>query len=113
MAILQSTVLRIVLFLSGLCGHGAQAQFVVFRGDEVSQLQNFTEVEKLEVAARSGETHFVELTELTQGGAVQGNVSLNIDCLPWLEQNSEGSEARWFFIQLDECGNVRGNIICC
>lgn len=112
MALLQSTVLRVVLFLSGLCGYGALAQFVVFRGDEVSQLLNLTKVERLEVAARSGETHLVELTEPTQGGAVQGDVSLNIDCLPWLEQNSEGSVASWFFIQLDECGNVRGNLCC-
>lgn len=106
MAILQSTVL---LFLS-LCGHGALAQFMVFRGDyEVSQLENLTNLERLEVAARSGEEHIVELTEATQGGVVQGDVSISIDCLPWFNQSSEGSEIRWFFIQLDESGNIRGN----
>ena len=109
---LKSTVLRMLLFFSGLHGHGALAQFVLFRGDEVSQLQNLTKVERFEVAAKSGETHIVELTEDTQGGVVQSDVSINIDCLPWLKQNSEGAEASWFIVQLDESGNVRGNLCC-
>lgn len=104
MAILQSAI----LLLFCLCEHTILAQFRLFRGDETSQLQLLTDLERLEVAARSGETHVVELTEAAQGGVVQGDVFLNIDCLPWLNQNPEGSVIRWLFIQLDANGNVKG-----
>ena len=84
-------------------------------------LQLLPELEKLAVAAKTGETHILQLTEAVQGAVVQEDVTLNIDCLPWLEQiqnqfeqnqleqDSDAYMIRWSFIQLDEFGDVQGN----
>ena len=109
-----------VLLLLGLCGHlglcgltAVHAQFRVFRGGELNQLKLLSGLERLQVAARSGETQIIELTEAAQGAVVQESVSVNIDCLPWLNQNPAGSMIRWTLVQLDEFGNEKGSNTLC
>lgn len=51
------------------------------------------------IAAKHGESHIVRLTGSSQCAVTQENVSLNIDCLYWLNQFPEGS-VHWNFIQL-------------
>lgn len=99
-------------------GTSIHAQFTIFRGAEnLTRLQLLPDLEKLTVAAKTGETHILRLTEEVQGAVVQEDVTLNIDCLPWLlqQQSLEPPEQlpvqytiRWSFIQLDEFGNVEG-----
>lgn len=112
----------VLLLLLCVFGTSIHAQFEVFRGDErLAMLQLLPDVEKLAVAAKTGETHILQLTEAVQGAVVQEDVTLNIDCLPWfeqnleqnleqnqLEQNSDAYMIQWSFIQLDEFGNVQG-----
>ena len=96
-----------LLFIAVFGTFTVHAQFSVFRGTQnVTLLQNLTDLEKLAVAAKSGETHILELTSDVQAAVVQEDVTLNIDCLPWLLQNPDGFVIRWSFIQLDEFGNV-------
>ena len=106
------------LLLLFLCAFGTSthAQFMVFRGDEnLTSLQLLSDIEKLAVAAKSGETHILRLTDAVQGAVVQEDVTLNIDCLPWLmqrvAQNAVQNMIRWTFIQLDEFGQVEGILI--
>ena len=112
----KRTVLLLLLCVFRTSVH---AQFEVFSGDErLAMLQLLSDLEKLAVAAKTGETHILELTEAVQGAVVQQDVTLNIDCLPWLqrnrlelnqlEQNPDELTIRWSFIQLDEFGNVQG-----
>lgn len=108
-------LLLLCIFQFGTFVH---AQFTVFRGAEnLTRLQLLSDQEKLAVAAKTGETHILRLTEEVQGAVVQEDVTLNIDCLPWLlqQQNQELPEQppieytiQWSFIQLDEFGNVEG-----
>ena len=99
----------VLLLLLCVCGTTVHAQFRVIRGAEnVTMLQLLPDSERLAIAAKTGETHILELTSAVQGAVVQEDVTLNIDCLPWLLQNPEGSMIRWTFIQLDEFGNVEG-----
>ena len=116
----KSTVplLLLCIFQFGTFVH---AQFTVFRGAEnLTRLQLLSDREKLAVAAKTGETHILRLTEEVQGAVIQEDVTLNIDCLPWLlqQQNLETPEQppvqytiQWSFIQLDEFGNVEGTNI--
>jgi hypothetical protein len=114
----KSTVLLLLLCISQF-GSFVHAQFTVFRGaDNLTRLQLLPEQERLEIAAKTGETHILRLTEEVQGAVVQEDVTLNIDCLPWLlqqqileqplEQPPVEYTIRWSFIQLDEFGNVEG-----
>ena len=105
MAVLQTVVLLLC------CGRFVHGQFMVFRGDEVSELELLSDLERLEVAARTGDTQIIELTEASQGAVVQETVSINIDCLPWLNQNPGGSMIRWTVVQLDEFGKEKGGLI--
>ena len=89
----------------------ANSTFRVFRGSDESQLDGFTPKEKLAIAAKAGETQVVRLTGASQSAVVQEDVSLSLDCLPWLDQFPNGS-IRWYFIQLDEFGNIEGITIC-
>ena len=97
-----------VLLLIGLLGSTVRAQFRVFSGAEKGELERLSDPEKLQVAARTGETHLIRLTNDSQSAVAQEGVNLNIDCLPFLEQFPGGS-IQWTFIQLDEFGNVQGN----
>ena len=97
-----------VLLLLGLCTHSVHAHFKVFRGDEVQQLEAFSDIERLAVAANVGEAHVVELIGSSQAGVVQEDVSISIDCLPLLSQRSMNS-LKWTFVQLDEFGEISGN----
>ena len=111
---LLHAVTVVILFL-GLSRCSVNAQFEVFRGDEA--LRNLTllsDLEKLAIAAITGETHVLELNQEVQAAVVQEGVSLNIDCLPWLSQVDPDLDEymiRWTFIQLDEFGNVEGELI--
>ena len=110
---LLHAVTVVILFL-GLSGCTVHAQFQVFRGDEVLNLTLLSDLEKLTIAAKSGETHVLELNQEVQAAVVQEGVSLNIDCLPWLNQTDPDLDEymiRWTFIQLDEFGNVQGELI--
>ena len=100
----ERTVILLLLCVFGT--FTVHAQFTVFRGTNVSVLQNLTGLERLAIAAKRGETHILELTNDVQAAVVQELVTINIDCLPWLLQNPDGSVIRWSFIQLDEFGNV-------
>ena len=105
------------LLLLCVLATSVHSQFTVFRGlENLTTLQQLPDREKLAVAAKIGETHILRLTEAVQGAVVQEDVTLNIDCLPWLmqrlqqvpEQPPEHFMIRWSFIQLDEFGNVQG-----
>ena len=61
--------------------------------------------ERLSIAAKSGESYTLQLTEVSQSAVTQENVNLNIDCLPWLSKFPEGS-VHWSFIQLYDLGNT-------
>ena len=100
-----------VLLLFGLCGLIAvHAQFKVFKGDQLNQLELLPDLERLQIAARPGDMQIIELTESVQGAVVQESVSVNIDCLPWFNQNqAEGSMIRWTLVQLDEFGKEKGS----
>ena len=94
-----------VLLLIGLLGSTVRAQFRVFSGAEKGELERLSDPEKLQVAARTGETHLIRLTNDSQSAVAQEGVNLN-DCLPFLQQTFPEGSIRWTFIQLDEFGNV-------
>ena len=104
----------IIIILLYLCGHSVYAQFKVFRGDEVEQVLILSDVERLVVAAKTGEAHTVELTDSYQAGVVQEDVSISIDCLPLLRQRSLSSRSmtslKWTFVQLNEFGETVGKL---
>ena len=110
---LLHAVTVVILFLD-LSRCSVNTQFEVFRGDEA--LRNLTllsDPEKLAIAAKTGETHVLELNQEVQAAVVQEGVSLNIDCLPWLNQTDPDLDEymiRWTFIQLDKFGNVEGEL---
>ena len=96
----------VLLLIVSLFGSSAlaQKQFRVFRGaTEVSELQQFSDVNKLQVAAKSGESYVVELTNASQAAVAQEDVSLSLNCLPWQRRVSNGSiESRWLIVQLEQ-----------
>ena len=106
------TALAFTSILFVLCGHVVYAEFRVYRGDEVRELEVLSDPEKLEVAAKTGESQIVELVSDSQAAVVQSGVSLSVDCLPWLNQSLENGTSdamiRWSFIQLDKSGNMLG-----
>ena len=69
-------------------------------------LEGLSLQERLDVAAKYGESHVVELTYSSQAAVAQENTSINLDCLPQLSQVPEES-IKWKYIQLDELGNQR------
>ena len=100
----------LLLTIIGVFACTAQSQdgsFQVFRGSDESQLAGFTPMERLAVAAKTGETQVVRLTGASQSAVVQEDVSLSLDCLPWLRRFPGGS-ITWTFVQLDEFGNLEG-----
>ena len=103
----QQTLFSLLICVFGTSS--IHAQFTVIRGlENVTNLQQLSDLELLAIAAKNGETHIIELTDAVQGAVVQEDVTLSIDCLPWLLQNPAGYMIRWTFVQLDEFGNVRG-----
>ena len=82
--------------------------FRVFRGSEESVLEGLSPQERLDVAAKYGESYVVELTSSSQAAAAQGGASINLDCLPWCNMSSQLIEGtvQWKFIQLDQFGNI-------
>lgn len=99
-----TTALLLSVSLYGLAVNG-QSTFRVFRGDEVDELRELTDRERLAVAALTGGVHTIEFTGPSQAAVVQDDVSINLDCLPWLNQNPEGSVIRWSVVPLDEFGD--------
>ena len=102
---LRATLLVVVCLLGTLTAQ-ARGQFRVFRGAaEERELEQLSDVEKLQVAAKYGESYVVELTNTSQSAVAQEYVNLFLDCSPWLSQNAT---IEWTFIQLDEFGNQLG-----
>ena len=93
-----------VAILFAMCGNAVDAQFRVFRGDEENELSVLTDRERLEVAARTGGMFTIEITGPSQAAVVQEEVTINLDCLPWLLQNPDDYVIRWTVVALDEFG---------
>ena len=102
---LLKTIATALLLSVSLYGYTANGQFRVFRGDEVDELRILSDRERLEVAARTGGVHTIEFTGPSQAAVVQEDVRVNLDCLPWFNQNPEGAVIRWSVVQLDEFGD--------
>ena len=91
--------LAVLLISSLLVFNDASAVgFRVFRGSEQSMLEGFSPRERLDVAAKYGESH------IDQAAVAQENASINLDCLPQLSQVPEES-IKWKYVQLDEFGD--------
>ena len=91
------------------CGVRAQdSDFRVFGGlgreAEVAEYNGFSDAERLEFAARSGEAVIIRITGESQIATAQEASNISIDCLPWLQQFPGGS-IQWFRLGLDEFGN--------
>ena len=107
----------LVFSLLGFQHVGCQeSNFRVFR--TVTELREFEQLsarERLDSALLFPATAILEITGANQAATVQEAVTLNIDCLPWLQQFPGGS-IQWFSIQLDEFGNILGTysyVNCC
>ena len=81
--------------------------FTVFRGADEATFRQLSDQERLAFAAKSEEMQIVELTGASQSASAQEDVSLSIDCLPWLRRFPGGS-IQWSFVQLDEFGDLMG-----
>ena len=106
--------LKVILVV--LCCGMVRAQdsnFRVFgglgRGDEVAEFNGFSDAERLEFAAKSGEAVIIRITGASQVATAQEESNVSIDCLPWLQQFPGGS-IRWLRLQLDENGDPGMNI---
>ena len=85
-----------------------QAQLRIFRtAAELREYETFSDPERLAVAAQFPASEIIRLTGATQTATAQEDVSLCVDCLPWLRRFPGGS-IRWLFIQLDEFGIITG-----
>ena len=81
-----------------------QSGFRVFRTEaELQEFKQSSARERLDAALLFPATEILEITGANQAATVQEGVSLNIDCLPWLQQFPGGS-IQWYSLQLDEFG---------
>ena len=101
----QASILAVLLISSTLTFEASAGGtgFKVFRGSEQSILEGLTPRERLDVAAKYGESHIVELTSSSQAAVSQENAMINLDCLPWRSGSSQlqNGTIQWKFIQLD------------
>ena len=101
-------VVTLLLFFCFFGLNSVQCEFRVFRSDaELLEYEQFNEQQRLDVALKYPGTEIVELTEDTQTATVQKGVSVNLDCLPWLQKFPNGS-IQWSYITLDYFGNIVG-----
>lgn len=89
-------------------GQNACSAFRVFYGDDERYLDSLSPPTLLSFAARSGESQVVRLSRSSQTGIAQQDANLILDCSLWLSQFPAESQIRWYFIQLDEFGNISG-----
>ena len=83
-----------------------QSGFRVFRtGSELREFEQFNAQQRFDAALLFPAAEILEITGANQAATVQEGVSLNIDCLPWL-QRFPGGSIQWFSLQLDEFGEV-------
>ena len=83
-----------------------QSAFRVFRTEaELREFEQLSARERLDAALLYPAAEILQITGANQAATVQEGVSLNIDCLPWLQQFPGGS-IQWYSLQLDEFGNV-------
>ena len=71
-------------------------------------LEGLSPQERLDVAAKYGESYVVELTSSSQAAAAQEGASINLDCSPLRNRLHGGiydGSIRWKYIQLDEFGS--------
>ena len=85
-----------------------EAQFQVLSGAAARELELLQNPENLAIAARTGETVFINFTMPQMAAVVQEEVNAVLNCLPWLMQYPGGT-IRWLRIQIDEFGN-EGNV---
>ena len=82
-----------------------QSGFRVFRTEsELREFEQLNARQRLDTALLFPATEILEITGANQAATVQEDVSLNIDCLPWL-QRFPGGSIQWFSLQLDEFGD--------
>ena len=83
--------------------------FKVFKGNEQNILEGLSPREHLDVAAKYGESHVVELTSSSQAAVSQQGANINLDCLLWRNGSSQlqNGTIQWKFIQLDQFGKPR------
>ena len=79
----------------------------IFRGSEESQLlDEYSDLELLDIAAKYNTWHIVSLTTPSQTAVSQQGTTILVDCLPWLNRcQVQNGTIQWKFIQLDYQGN--------
>ena len=98
-------VMALLLMLCVVSLHGALAQsgFRVLTGEDASTLKLEQSEGNLAIAARTGETIYLNFTGAQMAVVFQEDVNVVLDCLPWLQQ-FPGGAIGWRRTQLDEFG---------
>ena len=101
-------LMALLLMLSVVSLHGALAQsgFRVLTDEDASALKLEQSEGNLAIAARTGETIYLNFTGAQMAVVFQEDVNVVLDCLPWLQQ-FPGGTIRWRRTQLDEFGVER------
>ena len=103
-------VFSLLVFQQGRVNCALWSQgFRVFRTEaELEEFKQLNPRERLDTALKFPASEILEITGANQAATVQEGVSLNIDCLPWLQLFPEGSSIQWYSTLLDEIGNPIG-----
>ena len=113
LGVLEVILVSLAVFRCGMV-RAQDGNFRVFGGlgreAEVEEYNGFSDSERLEFAAKSGEAVIIRMTGDSQIATVQEGSSVSIDCLPWLQQFPGGS-IQWFRLQLDYDGNPSMNSV--
>jgi hypothetical protein len=100
---------RVVLLITSLLlFEVVQAGFdaSIFRESEESLLEEYSDRELLDVAAKYNTWHIVSLTTPSQTAVSQQGTTILVDCLPWLNRcHLQNGTIQWKYIQLDHYGN--------
>ena len=96
---------------------GENSNFTIITGttNQLNAALAASDLEKLRIAAKTGESHIVNITDSVSSKLVfaQERVTLSLDCLPllqWIRQNQNGNlTIQWFFQQLSETGTPTTN----
>ena len=86
---------------------GAFAHFRVLTGEEAAELELAHSPQNLELAARTGDTVYIDFTEPLIAATFQEDATLILSCFPWLQQ-FPGGTIQWFLTLIDEYGDLIG-----
>ena len=103
-------VFSLLVFQQGRVNGAHWSQgFRVFRTEaELEEFKQLNPRERLDSALKFPASAILQLTGANQAATVQEGVTLDIDCLPWLQLFPEGSSIQWYSTLLDEIGNAIG-----